>query len=138
MAHEGGRVSAAPQVEIDVNVDKIANGFRDMMISDTSFMAASEYSIFKVPETVVRYNEKCYFPIAFSIGPFHHAKQHLKAAESIKYNYMTDLLRRRWPDDEAAAEATRDLVHAIAGVRSDATPESVTQDPSTWSLKRSA
>ncbi|XP_057959990.1 UPF0481 protein At3g47200-like [Malania oleifera] len=56
---------------------------------------STEYcSIFKVPNILFQHNPKAYVPNAFSIGPLHHGKKHLKATEKIKLNYLHGLISR--------------------------------------------
>ncbi|XVE67723.1 hypothetical protein DITRI_Ditri09bG0011400 [Diplodiscus trichospermus] len=52
------------------------------------------YCIFKTPSILFRHKEKSFLPNCFSIGPMHHGKENLVAAEKIKINYLKGLLSR--------------------------------------------
>ncbi|KAF3435213.1 hypothetical protein FNV43_RR22300 [Rhamnella rubrinervis] len=61
-------------------------------------------------------DQKAYAPIAFSIGPYHSAKQHLKPSQIIKINYLHDLLTYRTapqPSSSAAASTHEPLLRDL-------------------------
>lgn len=70
-------------------------------------------------------DQKAYAPIAFSIGPYHSAKQHLKPSQICKINYLRDLLTYRTTPQPSDAASTyepllRSLVHDVFVVLNEA------------------
>ncbi|KAB1212253.1 hypothetical protein CJ030_MR5G025021 [Morella rubra] len=55
---------------------------------------STTYSIYRAPEWLCRGNEDYYRPHIVSIGPLHHAKEHLKAMEEHKMRYMKAFIER--------------------------------------------
>ncbi|PON61355.1 hypothetical protein PanWU01x14_147320 [Parasponia andersonii] len=76
-----------------IDIDSIISSMISQMVDDSLTMSTG-FSIFRIPTAVSRHNEKAYMPSAFSIGPFHHGKDHLKPAERIKWKYLLGLIAR--------------------------------------------
>ncbi|POO01022.1 hypothetical protein TorRG33x02_032050 [Trema orientale] len=87
----------APQGEGDdvrIDVDALATELQSMMSSADSSESSHRNCIFRVPDTMLRQNPKAYTPNAFSIGPYHYDKPHLKAMQKIKLKYLRDFISR--------------------------------------------
>ncbi|KAL8505049.1 hypothetical protein ACS0TY_016307 [Phlomoides rotata] len=50
--------------------------------------------IFKVPESLIQINGRCYQPHIVSVGPFHHGDPRLKMIEEHKWRFLGTLLKR--------------------------------------------
>ncbi|PON93748.1 hypothetical protein TorRG33x02_104510 [Trema orientale] len=104
----------AGEVRIDVNA--LATDLENMMHDNLS--VSSRCCIFRVPNVLSRHNPKAYAPDAFSIGPFHYNKPHLKATQKLKLQYLHDLMSR-FPDTNPETKL-RDVTAAISEVRGEA------------------
>ncbi|XWS22399.1 hypothetical protein CRYUN_Cryun29cG0030600 [Craigia yunnanensis] len=61
---------------------------------------SAEVCISRVPNFLREVNKKAYEPQVLAIGPFHdHGKDHLKAMEAHKIQYLQLLLKERWQND---------------------------------------
>lgn len=54
----------------------------------------SSCCIFKVPQSFIDINGRCYQPFIVSVGPFHHADPRLKMIEEHKWRFLGGLLKR--------------------------------------------
>ncbi|PON93749.1 hypothetical protein TorRG33x02_104520 [Trema orientale] len=105
---EGGNV------RIDVNA--LVADLKNMMYENLPL--SSRCCIFRIPNVLMRHSPKAYAPNAFSIGPFHYNKPHLKANQKIKLKYLYDLISRIPGTD--AEKKLRVLMAAISDVRKEA------------------
>lgn len=82
--------------------DSYADGFLLFLSRklDCASPLPSRSSIYRVPETLRRYNEMA--PNLVSIGPFHHGRPRLQAMEEMKMWYLKCLLRKLTPDNGLA------------------------------------
>ncbi|XP_047979356.1 UPF0481 protein At3g47200 [Salvia hispanica] len=55
----------------------------------------SSCSIFKVPQSFIDINGRCYFPYIVSVGPYHHGDSRLLMIEEHKWRFLGALLKRR-------------------------------------------
>lgn len=55
---------------------------------------SSTCSIFRVPQSFIDINGRCYQPQIVSIGPYHHGQPHLKMIEEHKWRFLGTLLHR--------------------------------------------
>lgn len=55
---------------------------------------SSTCSIFRVPQSFIDINGRCYQPHIVSIGPYHHGEPHLKMIEEHKWRFLGTLLHR--------------------------------------------
>ncbi|GMI76828.1 hypothetical protein like AT3G50120 [Hibiscus trionum] len=63
-------------------------------LRDARLSMPRSYCIFNIPSILFRHNQSSFLPNCFSIGPMHHGKNHLVAAEKIKLKYLKALLGR--------------------------------------------
>ncbi|PIN16817.1 hypothetical protein CDL12_10519 [Handroanthus impetiginosus] len=54
----------------------------------------SSCSIFRVPQSLVEINGRCYQPYVVSIGPYHHGDPRLRMIEEHKWRFLGSLLKR--------------------------------------------
>ena len=94
------------------NVDAIATELESMMSNNLPILPRC--CIFRVPNILRRHNPEAYAPTAFSIGPFHYGKPHLKATQNVKLKYLQSVLSR-FPDANPKM-ILRNLTAAISGV----------------------
>ncbi|XP_022867093.1 UPF0481 protein At3g47200 [Olea europaea var. sylvestris] len=81
----------------EVNRDRLA--LMQQKISDTPSILScsaggSSCCIFRVPQSLIDINGRCYEPQIVSIGPYHHGKPHLKMIEEHKWRFLGTLLNR--------------------------------------------
>ncbi|CAK9148407.1 unnamed protein product [Ilex paraguariensis] len=80
-----------------VNKDRLAS--MQQKISDTPRLLSksagrSSCCIFRVPQSLIDINGRCYQPHVVSIGPYHHGEPHLKMIEEHKWRFLGSLLNR--------------------------------------------
>ncbi|KAL2502628.1 Plant protein of unknown function [Forsythia ovata] len=81
----------------EVNRDRLA--LMQQKISDSPSILShsagrSSCCIFRVPQSLIDINGRCYQPQIVSIGPYHHGKPHLKMIEEHKWRFLGTLLNR--------------------------------------------
>ncbi|XP_043724207.1 UPF0481 protein At3g47200-like [Telopea speciosissima] len=69
---------------------------------------SSDYTIYRVPNTLVNEKPEAYIPHMISIGPFHHDQQHLHHTEARKIRYFQKFLNR-----ESGAVLLSDYIKAV-------------------------
>ncbi|PON95335.1 hypothetical protein TorRG33x02_088570 [Trema orientale] len=106
---------AAGGDHIAIDVDALATDLKKMMCS-TNLTMSSKCCIFRVPNILSRHNPKAYTPNAFSAGPFHYNKPHLKATQKIKLKYLHGLISRFQSPETMLTQLTK----AIVEVQNDA------------------
>ncbi|XP_059451412.1 UPF0481 protein At3g47200-like [Corylus avellana] len=99
---------------VRIDIDGLVSSMERMVPHDV--LMPPNCSIFKIPIILSRHNENAFIPDAFSIGPFHHGNQKLKATEKIKARYMHDLISRSRSRDTIL----RTLISSIAEVEKEA------------------
>ncbi|KAL7133551.1 hypothetical protein ABFS83_12G148500 [Erythranthe nasuta] len=80
-----------------VNVDRL--NYMQQKIADSPQILSrsagrSTCSIFRVPQSLIDINGRCYQPHIVSVGPFHHGKPNLKMIEEHKWRFLGSLLKR--------------------------------------------
>ncbi|KAF4397452.1 hypothetical protein G4B88_027192 [Cannabis sativa] len=105
------------EVQIDVNALE-----SDLMRGTMKLDDPSMSLICRVPDILRRHNSRAYTPNAFSIGPFHYHKQHLKATEKIKLQYLKSLIDRLYnsTNSNSKAKVVRDLIESVRNVGQEA------------------
>ncbi|OMO53239.1 hypothetical protein CCACVL1_28784 [Corchorus capsularis] len=81
----------------EIKEDRIGNMQKQMSEAPRLLSKAAGKSsccIFRVPQSLVEINGKCYQPRIVSIGPFHRGQAHLKMIEEHKWRYLASLLAR--------------------------------------------
>ncbi|KAL2481223.1 Plant protein of unknown function (DUF247) [Abeliophyllum distichum] len=81
----------------EVNRDRLA--LMQQKISDSPSLLSlsagrSSCCIFRVPQSLIDINGRCYQPQIVSIGPYHRGKPHLKMIEEHKWRFLGTLLNR--------------------------------------------
>lgn len=66
----------------------------DIMLDEIEPSVSSEFSIYRVPQTIRKLNEEAYNPRVVSIGPFHHGDERFKSLEPFKKRYFKNLIQR--------------------------------------------
>ncbi|XVE67725.1 hypothetical protein DITRI_Ditri09bG0011600 [Diplodiscus trichospermus] len=89
MASESGSSDDSVVISVGSLVSSLKVELKDAPLS-----MPPSYCIFKTPTILSRHKEKSFLPSCFSIGPMHHGKENLVAAEKIKIKYMKGLLSR--------------------------------------------
>ncbi|KAL1821282.1 hypothetical protein DCAR_0417673 [Daucus carota subsp. sativus] len=77
---------------------------------------SSTCSIFRVPQSFIDINGRCYQPHIVSIGPYHHGEPHLKMIEEHKWRFLGTLLHRT----ERKGLSLEDYLKAIQPLESEA------------------
>ncbi|OMO81840.1 hypothetical protein COLO4_23417 [Corchorus olitorius] len=96
----------------EIKQDRIANMQKQMSEAPRLLSKAAGKSsccIFRVPQSLVEINGKCYQPRIVSIGPFHRGQANLKMIEEHKWRYLGSLLSRI----QTKGLGLEDLVKAI-------------------------
>ena len=86
------------------------------MMYSNNLTLSNKCCIFRVPNILSRHNPRAYAPNAFSIGPFHYNKPHLKATEKIKLKYLNGLISRFQNPETVLTQLTK----AISEVQNEA------------------
>lgn len=98
------------------NVASLSASLLDMVM-DPNLNMPPRCCIFLTPKILRRHNEKAYAPNAFSIGPFHHTDQSLKATEKLKVKYLQALIRRSCSNPEQKLD---EIVKGIGEIEREA------------------
>lgn len=112
----------------EVNKDRLA--FMQRKLSDTPKLLSksaghSNCCIFRVPQSLIDINGRCYQPHIVSIGPYHHGQPHLKMIEEHKWRFLglllnrtqniglglEDLLKAVQPLERKARECYAEIIH---------------------------
>ncbi|XP_057982817.1 putative UPF0481 protein At3g02645 [Malania oleifera] len=108
--------NGANATSIDIKV--LAKSLEGKVMQSPTTDSKNKYcSIFKVPDILLKQNERAYVPNSFSIGPFHHGtKPELEVGEMIKLQYLHDLVKRK-PNPETSFQ---ELITAMANMSKEA------------------
>ncbi|XP_042494984.1 UPF0481 protein At3g47200-like [Macadamia integrifolia] len=97
--------SEAHKVELLINIELEKVGDRSW---------PSDYSIYRLPETLVDEKPEAYIPHRVSIGPIYHGySEHLKDMEARKMLCLDKFLKRERPGAAAAATTLSDYIKAV-------------------------
>ncbi|XVE67719.1 hypothetical protein DITRI_Ditri09bG0011000 [Diplodiscus trichospermus] len=89
MAAESGRSYDSVVISVGSLVSSLKVELKNAPLS-----MPPSHCIFKTPSILFRHKENSFLPNCFSIGPMHHGKENLVAAEKIKTKYLKGLLWR--------------------------------------------
>lgn len=78
------------------------------------YMESHEFSIFRIPESILNGYEKDFHPESVSIGPFHHGSEHVKTMEEQKQHYRQSFDERyvQVPTDESQTQSLLSSIRA--------------------------
>lgn len=97
MASDSNRNDSHPITIWQVNKDRLASMHQriaDMPRILSRNAGKSSCCIFKVPQSFVDINGRCYHPYIASIGPFHHGDSRLRMIEEHKWRFLGTMLKR--------------------------------------------
>ncbi|KAL0333449.1 UNVERIFIED_CONTAM: hypothetical protein Sangu_1501100 [Sesamum angustifolium] len=77
----------------------------------------SSCCIFKVPQSLIDINGRCYQPHIVSVGPFHHGDPRLRMIEEHKWRFLGTLLKRT---QAAKALSLEDFLQAVQPLEAEA------------------
>ncbi|GMN66422.1 hypothetical protein TIFTF001_035478 [Ficus carica] len=101
----------------DPSVTDLEAMMSDLNMNPSASSSSSRHCIFRIPNNLLSHNENAYVPEAFSIGPYHYAKQHHKStAQKIKLRYLHGLISRL----SSAGITLRDIADTIRGIEEEA------------------
>ncbi|XP_041002683.1 UPF0481 protein At3g47200-like [Juglans microcarpa x Juglans regia] len=103
------------QLHVGIDVGSLTSSLLGKMSQSPSM--SSRCCIFKTPQILKRHNEKAYIPDAFSIGPFHHAKESLKDTEEVKLKYLQALISRSPDPTQKLGEMIKDIAEVEGEAR---------------------
>ncbi|CAN6835031.1 unnamed protein product [Brassica oleracea] len=82
-------------------------------------------SIFRVPQTMIDSNGRCYEPRVVSVGPYHRGKTQLKMMEEHKWRYLNALVTRTHPTKSLTLEDYMKTVKSVEELARESYSESI-------------
>lgn len=94
----------------------------------SSAAGKSTCSIFRVPQTMIDSNGRCYEPRVVSVGPYHRGKTQLKMMEEHKWRYLNALVTRTHDTKSLTLEDYMKTVKSVEELARECYSESIHMD----------